>query len=70
MNDSKRIDGRKCHSHLNMMYVRFSKIVCYERPYTVTGGIQHTGSKGSLRVYAQIGISEHGKAETLSGLHR
>lgn len=51
-------------------YVRASKIVYYENPYVVTGDIQHTGSKGSLRVYVKIGISEHGKAGTWSGLHR
>jgi len=49
--------------------VRLSKILFYERPYTVTGSIQHTGSKGSLRIYAKIGISERGKAGTRSGLH-
>ena len=70
MNDSKRMDGRKCHCRLNAAYVGLSKNLYYERPYTVTGGIQHTGSKGSLRVYAEIGISEHGKAGTWSGLYR
>ena len=49
--------------------MRLSKILYYERPYTVIGSIQHTGSKGSLRIYAKIGISERGKAGTGSGLH-
>ncbi len=49
--------------------VRMSKIVYYESPYIVTGDIRHAGSKGNLRVYVQIGISEHGKVGTRSGLH-
>lgn len=51
------------------VYVRASKIVYYENPHVVTGDIQHTGSKGSLRVYVKIGISEHGKVGTRSRLH-
>ena len=47
-----------------------SKILYYESPYIVTGDIQHTGSKGNLRVYAKIGILERGKVGTRSGLHR
>jgi len=50
--------------------VRVSKNEYYESPYTVSGGIQHTGPKGSLRVYVQIGVSERGKAGAWSGLHR
>lgn len=60
---------QKCRCRLNAVYVRMSKIVYYESPYIVTGDIRHTGSKGSLRVYAKIGISEHGKVGTRSGLH-
>ena len=64
-------NGRqKCRCRLNAVYVRTSKIGYYESPYIVTGDVQHTWSKGSLRVYAEIGISEHGKAGTRSGLHR
>lgn len=64
-------NGRqKCRCRLNAVYVRVSKIVYYESPYIVTGDIQHTGSKGNLRVYVKIGISEHGKVGTRSGLHR
>ncbi len=60
---------QKCHCCLNAVYVRVSKIVYYENPYIVIGDIQHTGSKGNLRVYVKIGISEHGKVGTRSGLH-
>ena len=28
--------------------VRWSKIACYETPYSVTGAVQHTGLKRSL----------------------
>jgi len=52
------------------VYVRVSKTVYYENPYIVTGDIQHTGSKGNLRVYVKIGILERGKVGTRSGLHR
>lgn len=69
-NERLYTNGRqKCCWRLNAVYVRVSKIVYYESPYIVTGDIQHTGSKGNLRVYAEIGISEHGKVGTRSGLH-
>ena len=69
-NERLYTNGRqKCCCRLNAVYVRVSKIVYYESPYIVTGDIQHTGSKGNLRVYAEIGISEHGKVGTRSGLH-
>ena len=61
-NERLYTNGRqKCRRRLNAVYVRMSKTGYYESPYIVTGDIQHTGSKGSLRVYAKIGISEHGK---------
>ena len=70
-NERLYTNGRqKCRCRIGAVYVRMSKIVFYENPYIVTGDIQHTGSKGSLRVYVKIGISEHGKAGTWSGLHR
>ena len=69
-NERLYTNGRqKCCCRLNAVYVRVSKIVYYESPYIVTGDIQHTVSKGNLRVYAEIGISEHGKVGTRSGLH-
>ncbi len=69
-NERLYTNGRqKCRCRLNAVYVRASKILYYESPYIVTGDIQHTGSKGSLRVYVQIGISEHGKVGTWSKLH-
>lgn len=61
---------QKCHCRLNAACVRMSKNEYYESPYIVIGDSKHTGSKGSLRVYAKIGISEHGKVGTRSGLHR
>ena len=61
---------QKCRCSLNAVYVRVSKILYYESPYIVKGDIQHTGLKGSLRAYAKIGILEHGKVGTRSGLHR
>lgn len=70
-NERLYTNGRqKCRCRIGAVYVRMSKIVFYENPYIVTVDIQHTGSKGSLRVYVKIGISEHGKAGTWSGLHR
>lgn len=70
MNGSIRMGGRNAVAALRAVYVRMSKIVYYENPYIVTGDIKHTGSKGSLRIYVQIGISEHGKVGTWSELHR
>ena len=70
-NERLYTNGRqKCRCRLNAVYVRASKIVYYETPYIVTGDIQHTGPKGSLKVSVQIGIPERGKAGTWSGLHR
>ncbi len=70
-NERLYTNGRqKCRCRVNAVYVRMSKIGYYESPYIVKGDIQHTGPKGSLSVYAQIGISEHGKVGTRSGLHR
>jgi len=33
--------------------VRWSKIACYETPYSVTGAVQHTGLKGNLSAVAK-----------------
>ena len=69
-NERLYTNGRqKCRCRLNAVYVRMSKIVYYESPYIVTGDIRHTGSKGSLRVYANIGKSELGNVVSLRGLH-
>ena len=70
-NERLYTNGRqKCRCRFNAVYVRVSKIVYYENPSIVTGDSKHTGSKGNLRVYVQIGISERGKVGTRSGLHR
>lgn len=48
-------------------YVRWSKIIPSETPYTVTGGIQHTGLKETpTDIYVQIEITERGKVGTWS----
>ena len=53
-NERLYTNGRqKCRCRRGAVYVRMSKIVFYENPYIVTGDIQHTGSKGSLRVYVK-----------------
>lgn len=53
-NERLYTNGRqKCRCRLGAVYVRLSKTEYYERPYIVTGDIQHTGSKGNLRVYVK-----------------
>ena len=61
---------QKCRCRFSAVYVRMSKIVYYESPCIVIGDSKHTVSKGSLRIYVQIGISEHGKVGTWSELQR
>lgn len=52
---------------LKKSYVRFSKIVGYEKPYIVTGNITHTGTKVTpTDIYEQIEILERWKVEMWS----
>lgn len=44
-----------------MVCVRLSNKGLGEKPYVVKGNIKHTGTKGVLRVYEKIEISERGK---------
>ena len=47
------------------LYVRMSKNRCYESPYTVTGGIQHTGIEEAPKDIPMIRPMERGKLITL-----
>ena len=45
--------------------VRISKNRCYESPYAVTGGIQHTGSEEAPKDIIMIRLLERGKLTTV-----
>jgi len=56
-----KFEGVEMHLPQNVVYVRWSKSVVYETPYSVTGTIQHTGSKQEPKGTHMIDLLERRK---------